>query len=302
MRSGASWISCSSTSWRGECSLAGLRPAGPPTASQKQKQRLPDTSGGGGHGRAGHAANVPVGSMAPSMAPTVLHAHALRPGHIPRARCVHARCSPLVAANLGWQQLTLLFLLTLNFRSRSARAETVRSRSKAAGRTVRRMDAPTEPRDVFTACPACRLCLRKRGAANNAPTSHTAHRSRHPARPQFDVASSAAGGAMLPSARATAPRMPSALKSGRNDGSLNVPAMCSGERSARMLLSFGRGFSSRSRVSSRRLTVPSPMRIVSVVSTASAWLVIRPSRTPKSAKAQRRESACRRSPGISAIR
>ena len=92
---------------------------------------------------------------------------------------------------------------------------------------------------------------------------------------------------MLPSARATAPRIPNALKSGRNDGSLNVPLICNGDRSTRMLLSFGRGFSSRSRVSSRRLTVPSPMRMVSVVSTASAWLVIRPSCTPKSAKAQR---------------
>ncbi|WP_251275386.1 hypothetical protein, partial [Enterobacter hormaechei] len=52
----------------------------------------------------------------------------------------------LVDANLGWQQLlTLLFFLTLNFALVPRAQETVRSRSKAAGRTVRRMDAPTEP-------------------------------------------------------------------------------------------------------------------------------------------------------------
>ncbi|WP_230548440.1 hypothetical protein, partial [Stenotrophomonas sp. 232] len=67
---------------------------------------------------------VPVGSMAPSMAPTVLHAHALRLWKHFRERGAYMRgASPLVAANLGWQQLlTLLFFLTLNFRSRSARA------------------------------------------------------------------------------------------------------------------------------------------------------------------------------------
>src|SRR5690606_40422123 len=67
--------------------------------------------------------------------------------------------------------------------------------------------------------------------------------------PSSSVASSAAGGATLPNARATAPRSPRRLKSGRYDGSLNVPSTTSGERSVRMLRSFGRGLSSRSRVS-----------------------------------------------------
>src|SRR5690606_9874240 len=100
--------------------------------------------------------------------------------------------------------------------------------------------------------------------------------------PSSMVASSAAGGAMLPNASATAPRSPRRLKSGRNDGSLNVPSTTSGERSVRMLRSFGRGLSSRSRVSSRRFTVPSPTMIVSVVSNASAREVISPSSTLKS--------------------
>ncbi|MGB0400330.1 hypothetical protein, partial [Stenotrophomonas sp.] len=52
----------------------------------------------------------------------------------------------LVAANLGWQPLlTLLFSFDFEFPLSFRALETVRSRSKAAGRTVRRMDAPTEP-------------------------------------------------------------------------------------------------------------------------------------------------------------
>src|SRR5690606_22688244 len=105
--------------------------------------------------------------------------------------------------------------------------------------------------------------------------------------PVSKVASSAAGGAMLPSARAIAPRRPSAFMSGRNDGSLKVPPTRSGERSDSTLRSLGRGRRSRSRLSSRRLTVPSPTMMVSVLSNASAREVISPSSTPKSAKAQR---------------
>ncbi|HBP02553.1 MAG TPA: hypothetical protein DD677_05165, partial [Stenotrophomonas sp.] len=52
----------------------------------------------------------------------------------------------LVAANLGWQQLlNLLFSSDFEFPLLFRAQEPVRSRSKAAGRTVRRMDAPTEP-------------------------------------------------------------------------------------------------------------------------------------------------------------
>ncbi|WP_295549020.1 hypothetical protein, partial [uncultured Stenotrophomonas sp.] len=76
------------------------------------------------------------------MAPTVLHAHALRLWTHFCARGVYMRgASPLVGANLGWQQLLiLLFLLILNFRSRSACAGNCREGAGDAGRTVGAMD------------------------------------------------------------------------------------------------------------------------------------------------------------------
>ena len=184
MRSAGSWISCSSTSWRDEFFAGGpaarqpafrsskpkskpkLKPKLKAKPKPKPKQRLPDTLGGGGCGWAGSSAS----------------------GHVP-ASAVRFSADPplLVDANLGWQQLlTLLFFLTLNFALVPRAQETVRSRSKAAGRTVRRMDAPTEPTGTYLrrVLPVALLRLyaregRRREQRCN-PTSHTAHRSWHP--------------------------------------------------------------------------------------------------------------------------
>ena len=68
---------------------------------------------------------------------------------------------------------------------------------------------------------------------------------------------------------------------------MKVPSTTSGERSARMLRSFGRGLSSRSSVSSLRLTLPLPTMIVSVVSNARVRACITPFSTAKSPNAQR---------------
>lgn len=176
MRSAGSWISCSSTSSPGEGVAGGpaarqpafrsSKPKSKPKPKPKPKQRLPDTLGGGGCGWAGASAS----------------------GHVP-ASAVRFSADPplLVDANLGWQQLlTLPFFLTLNFALVPRAQETVRSRSKAAGRT-RRKYVPVGSVGAsmrLTVLPAALLRLyaregRRREQRCN-PTSHTAHRSWHP--------------------------------------------------------------------------------------------------------------------------
>jgi hypothetical protein len=155
MRSGASWTSCSSTSWRGEVFAGGpaaRRPAfrsskPKPKPKPKPKQRLSDTSGGGGHGRAGHAVN-PAPRSGPAAGGCAFGrlrssaSQAKRPhpwgldgaihgangparpcppplDTLPRARSIaFGSCQPWLATAFEFA----FFLLTLNFRSRSARA------------------------------------------------------------------------------------------------------------------------------------------------------------------------------------
>lgn len=168
MRSGASWISCSSTSSPGEGVAGGPAARRPAFRSSKPKpkQRLPDTLGGGGCGWAGPSAS----------------------GHVP-ASAVRFSAGPplLVDANLGWHWLLIpLLLLTLNFALVLRAQETVGSRSKAAGRTVMRMDAPTKPTGTYLRrvqpVALLRLYARKKRRREQRcnPTSHTAHRSWHP--------------------------------------------------------------------------------------------------------------------------
>ena len=198
MRSGGSWINCSSTSWRGEVFAGGPAARRPAFRSSKPKpkpkQRLPDTSG---RRRAWPCRTrrkpLPGGSMAPSMAPTVLHGHALRPWTRSCERGAYMRGgSPLVAANLGWQQLlTLLFSFDFEFPLSFRALETVRSRSKAAGRTVRRMDAPTEPTGTYLRRVLPVALLRLYARKNEAPRTTLLLRILPPAVgilpwPQFD--------------------------------------------------------------------------------------------------------------------
>ncbi|WP_223107766.1 hypothetical protein, partial [Stenotrophomonas sp. AS012628] len=76
--------------------------------------------------------------MAPSMAPTVLHAHALRLWtHFCERGAYMRGALPLVAANLGWQQLlTLLSSFDFEF------PLSFRVRRKLSGAGARRQAAP----------------------------------------------------------------------------------------------------------------------------------------------------------------
>ena len=177
MRSGASWTSCSSTSSPGEgvAGPAARRPAFRSSKPKpKPKQRLPDTLGGGGCGWAGHAVNPSMGldgAIHGANGPA-------RPCPPPldtflRARCVHARCLAFCRCQ-PWlaTALTLLFLLTLNFRSRSARAGNCREGTGDAGRTVGAMDGAIEPTGTYLRrvlpAPPVPLAAINAGAANNA--------------------------------------------------------------------------------------------------------------------------------------
>ncbi len=129
------------------------------------------------------------GSMAPSMAPTVLPSRTLRLWtHFCERGAYMRGASPLVAANLGWQQLlTLLFSFDfefpLSFRARRKLSEG--GRVTQAGPLAPWM-APSslQGRTCGVSClrhpsPSGRDQCRRREQRCK-PTSHTAPRSRHP--------------------------------------------------------------------------------------------------------------------------
>ncbi len=196
MRSAGSWINCSSTLWRGEVFAGGPAARRPAFRSSKPKpkQRLPDTSGRrrawpcrtrrkplpGGSMGAIHGANGPARPCPPPL-DTFL-----------RARCIHARwlafgsCQPWLATAFDLA-FSFDFEFPLSFRA----LETVRSRSKAAGRTVRRMDAPTEPTGTYLRRVLPVALLRLYARKNEAPRTTLLLRILPPAvgilpRPQFD--------------------------------------------------------------------------------------------------------------------
>ncbi len=199
-----------------------MRACGPPARfskpepQPKPQQRLPDTLGGGGCGWAGHAVNPSMGArwrlarvrcpahtarpglgVLPNppeaclgpMAPTVLPSRTLRLWtHFCERGAYMRGASPLVAANLGWQQLlTLLFSFDfefpLSFRARRKLSEG--GRVTQAGPLAPWM-APSslQGRTCGVSClrhpsPSSRDQCRRREQRCK-PTSHTAPRSRHP--------------------------------------------------------------------------------------------------------------------------